>query len=375
MQNSFVPNVPVVTVREFNKIVIRQYNYARESGKKFLNIMSYGKPGIGKTESLNSATKNVLNINYRNMRLGQIYPPDFKGNPRNTEINGKWYQDYSVPALLPQLERDGEDGILHLDELNMSDMIIAGMAQQLLDSFKIGSHKLPKGWMIVSSGNLRTHGAHVNELSMPNKGRMIHYNVQEDLDEWIQDYALKAKVHPLIISYLKENPNHFYVLPTSPLEAAYASPRSWSYASDMLYSGSHPSELAAAIGESVATSFETYYTLKDELPVWERVLNKDTTYNWTPTRLSLGVAAVMTGWAVTDHNNITIIGDFIEEKLGEDYLMLYISTLKVASYNALSDLSNKENLQLFAALAENTKYTQLFTKANNDYSDIKNATR
>ena len=323
MKNASVPFIPTLTINEFANELTRLYKRGTET--KFLNVFLHGKPGIGKSEVIKYVAEHILKINFINIRLGQKPPMDFQGNPINKTLSdGEIRQSYSTPSCLPSVSIHGEKGILLLDEFNMSNNAIMGMAQQLLDSRRIGDTVLPKGWMIISCNNLRSHGAHVNEISMPNRSRAIHFNITEDLDQWITNYALPAGIHPLIISYLKAFPSHFYNLP-NPNEYAYACPRTWSYASELLYCGMERF-LAAAIGEGIAVNFNTYYQLKDDLPNWDRI--KDPKYVWKgKSNLSAAYAATITAITKANMDNFRDLLKFIFNNLGEEYTAIFTTSV------------------------------------------------
>ena len=69
--------------------------------------------------------------------------------------------------------RDGK-GILFLDELNMAPPVMQGVAQQLILDRKIGSYKVPEGWLILSAGNRKEDRASVFEMPSPSANRFIH---------------------------------------------------------------------------------------------------------------------------------------------------------------------------------------------------------
>ena len=277
MQNAYVPGVPTVNIREFAQRVKKAYLRGNESGK-YLVLACYSKPGIGKSVVLKQLADS-LGISYLNKRFSLIPPMDVQGNPYNKEHEtGEVRQTYSTPNCLPSLSIDGDTGIFVVDEMNMANNTILGMMQQLLDSRRIGDYVIPEKWIIVACMNLRAHGAHVNELSTPNNNRLIHYNIKEDVDIWIEDFASRPQndIHPMIIAYLKEYPNHFYVMPKAG-EKAYPTPRTWEKVSEMIHAGLED-DIEAAIGSAVGQSFKQFYELKDQLPSWSRIIAGDKAY-------------------------------------------------------------------------------------------------
>lgn len=337
MKDTFVANVPKVNLDEFGNVIGALYKKGLETGT-FVNVFAYGLPGLGKTATVKSRCKE-LGISYLNIRLGQISPMDFGGNPINVTLeDGEVRQSYSTPSCMPSPSIHGKKGILLLDEFNMASPTVMGMAQQLLDSRRIGSFVLPEGWMIVTCNNLRGHGAHVNEISMPNKSRAIHFNVLADYDSWLS-YAINH-IDPLIISYLNEFPQHFYTIPSSPTEAAYACPRTWEFASQLLSAGLE-NHLSAAIGEAVATNFNTYYLMRDQLPDWKKV-ETDPDYTWDgKANLSATYAATVTAVARATVDNFQTYLTFIATNTSEEYVAIFSSLAFRAHYK---QTNNKRKL-------------------------------
>ena len=346
MKNSTVPNIPTVTVKELCQDIQKIYETCIENDLPLLNVVSYGLPGIGKSECIKELASKIdirpilgrkgirhnidsKGIGFINRRLSQVFLTDIQGNPINIELeDGEIKQTYSTPSYLPSISVDGEYGLLLFDELNMASPTVAGMIQQLLDSRKIGSYTLPKGWMILSGMNLRSMGCHVNELSSANNSRVIHYNVQEDLDSWIKDYAILNKIDPLIISYLKnEYPNHFYVLPTSE-QKNFPCPRTWTYASTLIKAGLIE-RVDSAVGDAIGASFKSYYETKNQMPDWLKAGLPDYKYEYDKSDLSLPWAIVQVAVFKTNIENLDRLVSFIDGYFGTEYLATYVESVNL----------------------------------------------
>ena len=149
---------------------------------KNLNIstMIWGPPGIGKS-SIVAAAAEKAGIDFIDLRLSQLAPTDLRGLPVPVHPNkgeeygiSKWYP----PEFLP---REGK-GILFLDELNMAPPVMQGVAQQLILDRKIGSYKVPQGWIILSAGNRKEDRASVFEMPSPLANRFIHLEVEANYE-------------------------------------------------------------------------------------------------------------------------------------------------------------------------------------------------
>jgi hypothetical protein len=82
------------------------------------------------------------------------------------------------------------------------------------------------------AGNRSSDKAGFQQIMAPISNRICFLDVNCSVDDWIKNYALKNNVRTDIITFLQSNPTYFQ---STPLEsAAWASPRSWTYASNML---------------------------------------------------------------------------------------------------------------------------------------------
>lgn len=344
MKNETILEVPTLSLQEAINVVKKMYNYGVNTSE-FVNIFLYGKPGIGKTEGIKNLCEE-LGIGYINIRLSHIPPADFKGNPINVKVGEgeRLRQSYSIPSLLPCEEIHGEKGILLLDEANTCPQLIESMSQQLLDSRKIGDHKIPDGWMILTANNLRSHGANVRPISKPVANRAIHFNVKENLDEWIDNYAIPHDIDPLIIAYLKQNPSRFYVLPANN-ESAFPTPRSWSKASHMAKAGLH-NYIAAAIGQATFTDFELYFKYKELLPDWNQIDNSK--YVWKgQDNISVIYTSVYSAISISNADNFKSLVDFFFNNVSPEYLQLFIKG-SIAKYMK----PTKENREQMRSMIE-----------------------
>ena len=60
---------------------------------------------------------------------------------------------YAPPDIWPRVERDGEVGVLSIEELpNATKAMQSAMYQLILDR-RLGDYHMPNGWSIIASGN------------------------------------------------------------------------------------------------------------------------------------------------------------------------------------------------------------------------------
>ena len=89
--------------------------------------MLWGAPGIGKSQIISQVAVEH-NVPMIDIRLSQMEPSDLRGIPfKNGDL-----VDWSIPSLLPDAARHGEQGILFLDEITSAPPTVSAAAYQLI---------------------------------------------------------------------------------------------------------------------------------------------------------------------------------------------------------------------------------------------------
>src|SRR5262245_46469619 len=106
-------------------------------------VFLHGKPGIGKTEITHQVGAK-LGWKVIEFHASLREPVDVRGVPHTDPVTKTtvWY----VPDELPRVERDGEFGILFLDEFNQASPQMQSALGGLVLYGTIGDYHLPKGW-------------------------------------------------------------------------------------------------------------------------------------------------------------------------------------------------------------------------------------
>lgn len=255
-------NLPSVTVEQFTTIVRRQFN---EGNKR--PIFGLGKGGIGKTESI-ADLANELGVGYIDIRLLMYSEVDLKGIPYPDEHHTAtvWLQN----DILPKVERDGEKGILVLDEITSVARSVRTAAYQLLNERRLGEYVLPEGWMIVCLGNGEEDGGDFQGMEGNFANRCSIFNVVANLTAW-KDWAYRSGVNYLVIAYVSWRPSDLHTFdPENETEMLFASPRSWKAVSDILniYGYNKDDEInnlriLSNVGSRVGHNFISFCKYKD----------------------------------------------------------------------------------------------------------------
>jgi GTPase SAR1 family protein len=127
---------------------------------------------------------------------------------------------------------DTDTMVLMLDDIHLLNKTMQSYLFQLLTYRSINSHHLPKNVVLVMAGNRSTDRAGFQQMLAPITNRIDFIDVQSNIDDWINNFAIGYGVRTDIVMFLQNCPEY---LSSTPREnEPWASPRSWTYASDKL---------------------------------------------------------------------------------------------------------------------------------------------
>nr|HEX4318702.1 MoxR family ATPase [Kofleriaceae bacterium] len=178
-------------------------------------LLLEGPTGIGKSQIVSEFAR-AAGLAYSVLDLSLLEPPDLVGLP---VIEGGRTR-YAAPAELPTTGR----GVLMLEELNRAEVPVMQPALQLLSARRLHAYELPPGWTCVAAVNPEDGDYQVNRLDPALRSRFLQLHVCADRDAWL-GWAARSNVHPTVARVVAEHPDAF----------DHASPRSWTYASDVVH--------------------------------------------------------------------------------------------------------------------------------------------
>lgn len=239
-------------------------------------IMLWGPPGVGKSELIQQlASEN--NGRVWDLRLAQNDPTDIKGIPYYNKETNK--MSWSDPDELPtQEEAEQYDvGFLFLDEINSAPSATQASAYQLVLNRAVGKHyKVPDNVYIVAAGNREGDRGVTYKMPSPLANRFIHIEVRPDYETWEQ-YAVKNRLHEDVVGYIGFAKQDLFDFDPKNASRAFATPRTWSYVSDILQDDMDNETLmdlvAGAVGEGIALKFNAHRQISSKLPKPMEILN------------------------------------------------------------------------------------------------------
>lgn len=258
----------------------------------------FGGAGLGKSQKMQQIADSMfphhIGNNLCDVRLSDKEPQDIAGIPVPItyfdEVQGKEVTRtvYACPSFWPT-DPDWQ-GIVFLDELPNAMLGTQHSAYQVILDHVAGDHRFPKGCVFTGAGNRDTDNAGTTEMPGPLVNRMIMCEVDYDLDVWIEDYAVPFKLHPHVIGFLKQFPEHFYTGDvTNRSTPVFASPRQWKTVSDILFDHEKEKDefiteiaIAGSVGEGLETAVMAYHLRAAELPATEDIFSGKVTKHDLP---------------------------------------------------------------------------------------------
>jgi hypothetical protein len=249
---------------------------AKELARYYMknNIPTYteGPPGVGKSEMWAQVAKEEK-IGFIDVRLAQLDPVDLRGLPAVVKEGGVTRTVWSRPDFWPDAKRDGERGIILLDELGDCGKAMQSAAYQVVLDHRAGPHEIPPGWYVAAAGNNQKHRAGAQPMSSALANRFAWIEIDADLDCFIE-HGNKVGFNFLILGFLRFRPGLLHDMKDATLKA-FPTPRSWSKAALVCEA---PANIRAklvggCVGEGAAGEFEAYMRAMDLPDIEEIVAN------------------------------------------------------------------------------------------------------
>lgn len=253
-----------VKLSEAKKYIKHHFNQKRP-------VFIWGQPGIGKSDLIYGIANELKNSYVIDVRLPLWEPTDIKGIPyynSNTDS-----MQWAAPAELPSKEfaSNYDTVILFLDELNGAAPSVQAAAYQLILNRRVGEYVLPDNVVMVAAGNRESDKGVSYRMPKPLANRFLHYEIRVDFDDW-QQWALGEGIHPDVVGYLTFSKKDLNSFDASSNERSFATPRSWSFVSELLkdadgFTDNEVTDMvSSAVGEGIALQFNAHRAVSSTLP-------------------------------------------------------------------------------------------------------------
>jgi hypothetical protein len=225
----------------------------------------WGPPGVGKSQGVDQLRRRRKGWGMVDFRAPLREAIDVRGLPSLDTKKGK--TRWLVPDELPQVERDGEEGVLFLDELNAAPVAVQVACFGLVLDKKVGEYHLPPGWRIVAAGNEQKHRAAAQKMPSALANRFAHFFVDPDPYTWIE-WANANGIHPILTAFIRFRPKLIHDMGGTDLKA-FPTPRSLAGCSDYIDVAKprvRDALLQSLIGEGPAMELSSFITAFADLP-------------------------------------------------------------------------------------------------------------
>lgn len=230
-------------------------------------IFLWGPPGIGKSDVVKQIGDS-LDAPVIDVRLSLWEPTDIKGIPYFDSITGtmKW----APPIELPNEEYASKHKhiILFMDEMNSAAPAVQAAAYQLVLNRRVGTYKLPDNVLIVAAGNREADKGVTYRMPAPLANRFTHLEMAVDWNDWFS-WAADNRIHKDVVGFLTFSKKDLYDFDPRSGSKAFATPRSWSFVSELLDDedeGVLADLTAGSIGEGLAIKFMAHRKIAAKLP-------------------------------------------------------------------------------------------------------------
>jgi len=251
-------------------------NEAKRAIRKCIKIQRpvfmWGPPGIGKSDIVKQLGEEQ-NRPVRDIRLSLWEPTDIKGVPfYNPTANTMCW---APPSELPSDPDD--NSILFLDELNSAAQATQAAAYQLILNRRVGTYVLPKNVSIVAAGNRDGDKGVTYRMPSPLANRFLHLELRVDYEDW-HAWAVTNRIHEQVVGYLGFAKQDLYDFDPKGSSRAFATPRSWSFVSDLLKDDDLNEStltdlISGAVGEGLAVKFMAHRKVAKQMPKPEDILS------------------------------------------------------------------------------------------------------
>ena len=277
-------------------------------------VMLWGPPGVGKSDMIRQTAARhqapVIDI-----RLSQMEPSDLRGIPFRNDGNVEW----AVPAILPDAQRHGGQGILFLDEITSAPPSVSAAAYQLILDRRLGEYQVPEGWAIFAAGNRQGDRGVTYTMPAPLANRFSHFDMDAHLDDWVA-WAYQHGIDERVIAFLRFRPELLFDFDPAHNPMAFPSPRSWEFAHRSLHKfGDSPDllqgALQACVGPAAGIELTAFVNSLDKMPDLDDIVAGRPVPVPDEIDLQYAVAAALVGRAIRarDQANATeIIGHILD---------------------------------------------------------------
>jgi hypothetical protein len=223
-------------------------------------VMLWGGPGTAKTSLGRQFSKEAGRPHFE-FTATMLDPVDLRGLMQVVDGRTRW----CPPEFLP----DKPHGTLLIEEIVNAPVSVQQTLYSLALDGRLGEYTLPEDTMVIGTGNRETDRSGVVRMPTALANRFIHADVDVDRDDFIangirQDFCIE------VLGFIRYMPQMLYNFDPKSNEKAFATLRTWEYASDLLKTKppAHllPELLRGTVGKAAADACLAYLGCWNILP-------------------------------------------------------------------------------------------------------------
>ena len=284
-------------MRPSSLFTVLQREFASTSAGHHTPVMIWGPPGVGKSQIIAQVGKRH-DVPVIDIRLSQMEPSDLRGIPFREGERVEW----AVPAMLPDAERHGPEGILFLDEITSAPPSVSAAAYQLILDRRLGEYEVPEGWAIFAAGNRQGDRGVTYTMPSPLANRFAHFEFEINLDDWVA-WAYQNGIDDRVIAFLRFRPDLLFEFDPAHNPVAFPSPRSWECAHRALqkFDAQHElllGSLQACVGEAAGVELYAFVQNLDKMPDLDAITRGEEVPVPDEIDLQYAVASALVGRAI-----------------------------------------------------------------------------
>jgi hypothetical protein len=184
--------------------IISTLEYAYKNARQ-TTVTIEGQPGLGKS-ALMYQFKNQVGAKLIEFRPGNHGIEDLIGLPDFIQKEDGLKQSiFAKPDWLPNVERDGENGIFFIDEFAQASIPMQNALSSLIHHPRqLHDYKFPDSWMIVVAYNGPKWRAATNKMPSHIQDRLKpEISMDFSIEDWTKWAETKGNIDPSLIAYSK----------------------------------------------------------------------------------------------------------------------------------------------------------------------------
>ena len=284
-------------MRPAQLLTVLEREFQAASNDLHTPVMLWGPPGVGKSQMV-AQVAGRHGMPVIDIRLSQMEPSDLRGIPFRVDNQVEW----AVPAMLPDRDRHGEQGILFLDEITSVPPSVSAAAYQLILDRRLGAYEVPDGWAIFAAGNRQGDRGVTYTMPAPLANRFSHFEVDVNLDDWVH-WAWANGIDERVIAFLRFRPELLFEFDPAHNPVAFPSPRSWEFSHRALQKFGDVQDLLtgalqACVGPAAGIELAAFVENLDQLPDIDAIVRGEKVRVPKESDLQYAVAAALVGRAI-----------------------------------------------------------------------------